>query len=439
MSYSRTVLRLFCCVVAIVAGYASIAAAQEETVPHPALSPAGERAQESDQTLSQETSKDRGTVVDLSNGELVRLGELTRFNVSYGASVNGAYDTNFGDYVNRQSRVTLVDWNPFIALIGQTPKMQYALQYNSTITNAFASEFDTALFQQATAMLNREVNRTWGWDLNLHAGYGNDMLRMLSPLRRNIEGDVSTIDPSAGMFADNNKVFAADASASVHVSTSVRDRLSFAVGYSYFAEEQTEHSNGTNIGITYSRDLSLLTTVEVYGQAFQGYGIRGSSYGGGIGFTTHPSRRVTIHLRGGPEFQTESGGKRQGFNLNGGVTAMPTQHTTAYIIAGREFSTIYPAYNQWQDSAVVGLSRQLGADTSIAFDAAYSRATAISPELGGDYHGYFLSATARRKFTRALGAVVMCRRFDRRFDTLPSNRTIVMVGLEWTPGWTRLR
>jgi hypothetical protein len=356
-----------------------------------------------------------------------------------GATVAGGWDSN-PDNLGNGASSGLYTLSPYFGIQVSTPKTQYLLQYQPTITGYSTSIYAQGTVNVASATIVGTVNERWRWDFRASGSYGQDSLRLLAPQQSVAVGEVPGNNSSSASYLPNaGTVTYANGNLDIHYRKSERDSLEFdlANSFSYFTGSSENNGVATTGRFVYGRDLSSKLGAIAYGQSsyINGF-IDCASFGGGIGLTWQAGERTSLSLSGGPQFDTSACGNQLGFSYNAAFSTRLSHKSQIYLLASRQPTASYLGPQLWQLSVSGGYQRRIASTGTVSLDLGYAGSDTLATV--SSYHGTYFDCIYGHPIGHGFSAAYSYRGYIGDWNGTKFTRNLALFSLTWTPGAGRV-
>jgi hypothetical protein len=356
-----------------------------------------------------------------------------------GAVAAGGWDSNPNNLGNGASS-GVYTLSPYFGIQASTPKTQYLLQYQPTITGYSSSLYAQGTVHMASATIVGTVNERWSWDFKAIGSYGQDSLRLLAPQQSVAVGEVpGNSSSSASYLANAGTVTYANGDLDIQYRKSERDSLEFNVANSFSHFTGLSENNGvaTTGRFGYGREMSSRLKVIAYGQSsyINGF-IDCASFGGGIGLKWQAGERTSLSLSGGPQFDTSACGNQLEFSYNGAFSTRLSYKSQIYLLASRKPTVSYLGPVLWQSSVSGGYQRRITSIGILSLDLGYAGGDTLA--TGSSDHGTYFGCIYGYPIGHGFSATFSYRGYVGDSDGTKFTRNLALFSLTWTPGAGRV-
>jgi hypothetical protein len=356
-----------------------------------------------------------------------------------GVAVAGGWDSNPGNLGNGASSAVYI-LSPYLGIQESTPKTQYLLQYQPTITGYSSSIYSHEIMNVASATIVGTVTERWSWDFRASGSYGQDSLRLLAPQQSVAVGDVPGNGSSSASYLPNvGTVTYATGDLNLHYRKSERDSLEFHVANSFSHFTGLSENNGvaTTGRFGYGRELSSRLGAIAYGQSSYINGIIDCvSYGGGIGLEWQAGERTSLSLSGGPQFYMSACGNQLEFSYNAAFSTRLSYKSQIYLSASRQPTASYLGPQLWQSSIFGGYQRRITSIGILSLDLGYADGDTLA--TGSSYHATYFDCIYGYPIGHGFSATYTYRGYAGDWDGTKFPRNLALFSLTWTPGAGRV-
>jgi hypothetical protein len=369
----------------------------------------------------------------LDGSGLISMDSNWKTHMLLGATMSGGWDsspTNQG--IGVASGVYML--SPYFGIKANTPKTQYLLQYQPTITKYSSSSYPGQTMHVASAVAVGNVNERWKWEFEAKGSHGEDSIRLLAPQQTVAVGEVPGTGPNSASYLPNAGIVTyIDGGAKVTYGKSERDSFEFGVANSF---SNSTNLNGNNsiatVSVIYNRGLSPTLGVIAYVQPAYYYGsIHCVSVGGGIGFRWHLRDQTVLSLSGGPQLDAPECGSQQGFSFSAAFSTRLSGKSQVYLLAARQPTTSYLGPGLWQTSTSGGYQRQVATKSTVSFDLGYVGSDSLTTV--SSYRGMYAGGVYGYKIGHGLSASLSYRGYVGDWGGTHSTRNTALVSFVWTP------
>jgi hypothetical protein len=370
---------------------------------------------------------------------LISMDRTTPTHLLLGAAVAGGWDSN-PDSLENGASSGVYTLSPYFGIQVSTPKTQYLLQYQPTITGYSSSLYARGTVNVASAAIVGTVNERWSWDFRASGSYGPDSLRLLAPQQSVAVGEVPGNNSSSASYLPNaGTVTYANGDLDIHYRKSERDSLEFYVAnsFSHFTGLSENDGVATTGRFGYGRELSSRLGVSAYGQSSY---INGSfdcaSVGGGIGLKWQAGERTSLLLSGGPQFDTSACGNQLGFSYNAAFSTRLSSKSQIYLLASRTPTVSYFGPVLWQSSVSGGYQKRITSNGTLSLDISYAGGDPLA--TGSSGHGTSFGCIYGHPIGHGFSATYSYRGYVSDWDGTKFTRNLALFSLTWTPGAGRV-
>jgi hypothetical protein len=356
-----------------------------------------------------------------------------------GAAVAGGWDSNPDNLENGASS-GVYTLRPYFGIQASTPKTQYLLQYQPTITGYSSSLYAQGTEHMASATIVGTVNERWSWDFRASGSYGQDSVRLLAPQQSVAVGEVPGNSSSSASYLPNaGTVTYADGDLDIYYRKSERDSLKFHVAnsFSHFTGLSENDGVATTGSFGYGRELSSRLGVSAYGQSsyINGF-IDCASFGGGLGLEWRAGERTSLSLSGGPQFDTSACGTHLGFSYKAAFSTRLSYKSQIYILASRQPTVSYLGPVLWQSSVSGGYQKRITSNGTLSLDISYAGGDTLA--TGSSYHGIYFDCIYSYRIGHGFSATYTYRGYVGDSGGTKFTRNLALFSLTWTPGAGRV-
>jgi hypothetical protein len=275
----------------------------------------------------------------------------------------------------------------------------------------------------------------WHWDLKSSGSHGQDSIRLLAPVQTEAIGNVAGTGAGSAAYLPNvGTVTYLSGEVGVHYDRSARDIIELRVSNSYNKYSGLEQTSSiASTILSYQRAMSSSFSVTAYEQNSYYYGtINCGSFGFGIGANWKARENTTLSVSGGPQLNSSSCGKQQGFAYTAAFSTRLSAKSQVYATSSRQPTTTYLGPGLWQVSASAGYQRELTPLRTFGVDVGYVSSDALTS--ADSYHGTYFDGTYSHHLGHALTASVGFRSYTGNWGQTDFSRHAALFSLAWTPG-----
>jgi hypothetical protein len=412
---------------------------QTTTSVHPLVESSGVNSEDAVQASNGEGEQKMQYAAALNGTGLISMDGTAPTHLFFGAAVASGWDSNPYNLGNGASS-GVYTLSPYFGIQINTPKTQYLLQYQPTITGYSSSLYAQGTVNMASATIVGTVNERWSWDFGASGSYGQDSLRLLAPQQSVAVGEVPGNNSSSASYLPNaGTVTYANGNLDIHYRKSERDSLEFdlANSFSHFTGLSENNGVATTGHFGYGRELSSRLGVTAYGQSsyINGF-IDCASFGGGIGLTWQAGERTSLSLSGGPQFDTSACGNRLEFSYNAAFSTRLSQKSQIYLLASRQPTASYLGPQLWQLSVSGGYQRRITSIGTVSLDLGYVANDTLA--TASSYHGTYFDCIYGYPIGHGFSATYTYRGYLGEWDGVKFSRNLALFSLTWTPGAGRV-
>jgi hypothetical protein len=412
---------------------------QTSTSAHPPAESSGVSAEDAVQASNGGGEQRMQYAAALDGTGLISMDSTTPTHLLLGAAVAGGWDSNPGNLANgASSGVYMV--SPYFGIQASTPKTQYLLQYQPTITGYSSSTYSQETMNVASATILGTVNERWHWNFRASGSYGQDSLRLLAPQQSVAVGEVPGTGSSSASFLPNaGTVTYANGDLDIHYRKSERDSLEFhmANSFSHFTGLSENNGVATTGRFSYGRELSSRLGVTAYGESSYINGFTDcTSFGGGIGLKWQAGERTFLSLSGGPQLETSACGNQLEFSYNAAFSTRLSYKSQIYLLASRQPTASYLGPQLWQLSVSGGYQRRIRSVGTVSVDLGYTGSDTVA--TGNSYHGTYFDCIYGYPIGHGFSGTYSYRGYIGDWDGNRFTRNLALFSLSWTPGAGRV-
>ena len=370
----------------------------------------------------------------LDGSGLIDLSSPVRTHLLVGGTYSGGWDSNPDDLANGAASGAYV-FSPYLGLQINSSNAHYLLQYQPTIRQYTSNHYAGGMMNLASLKVVGNLSDRWHWDLKASGSHGQDSIRLLAPVQTEAIGNVpGTGSGSASYFPDAGTVTYISGEVGAHYDRSDRDIIEVQVANSYNRYSGLEETSSiASIVLSYQRAISSSTSVNAYEQTSYYYGsINCGSVGFGIGANWKVRENMTLSLSGGPQLDSASCGKQQGFAYSVAFSTRISAKSQIYATSARQPTTTYLGPGLWQESASAGYQRELTPSRTFGVDVGYVSSDALSAT--DSYHGTYFDGTYSHHLGHAFTAAISYRNYAGNWGQTNFSRQVALFSLAWTPG-----
>jgi hypothetical protein len=374
----------------------------------------------------------------------ISVNPMLKYQWLYGMDLTEGYDDGLILFPQQKGvYYTLV--TPRVGILGHTAKSQYIFQYTPTLSY-FNNGGPTGIqaYQQGSAELHTEVNRTWGWDLILTAEYGTYPLSLLSDFSFQSLDGVTAVDPNSILLLTSQDYLNADATLGMHWHVSPRDTFTIASTYNYANFEPNSvpssvagHIHRDEITATYTRAVTRRFNFLANANAQHVFGpLACTTYGVQVGASYEFLRGTTISGTVGPQFGSGTCSESVLMDYSAHLTSHLSRNWDGYLSAERSTTgEVHSALGGGlTETFGAGISRQLNQKINARVDAGYIHVASL-PGLPSSFNanGIFVSPQVGWEFSRSVEVNFRYSRIYQTVSGLNLDRNQGMVTLQWRP------
>lgn len=366
-----------------------------------------------------------------------------RYQVFYGVSAFSTYTNSIGGVSGVGSDVVSTSVDPYLAVFLPTHTGRFLLQYSTVINPNDTQSGGPQAYHTLTFSALGSLSPRWYWMASASGSYGSESARLQGPLSFLIVQSTPIADTtsSAVLLRAKNAAFSEN-SIGLGWLKSRRDRIILTAFHIYTGIEGDSstvppsagtHANAVGGRLEYVRAVTPRIDLRSYGQTESVLnGPTCNTYGAGVGVGVRMTHSIELDVRGGPQWTTATCGAAQSANFSASLVKNFGRQDKIYASVNRQFSTISGLGGHWEDDATVGFVKGIRRLT-FTTDAGYLRGDTVTSVLPG-YHGYFVAPRVRYKIANSLGASAGYRMFNGQGGNVASgNLSYAVVGLEWYP------
>lgn len=369
----------------------------------------------------------------LDGSGLISMDSTWKTHMLLGATVGGGWDSS-PDNQGTGVSSGVYTLSPYFGIKANTPKTQYLLQYQPTISRYSSSSYPGQTMHVASVVVLGNISERWKWNFEAKGSHGQDSIRLLAPQQTVAVGEVPGTGPNSASYLQNAGIVTyVDGGVKVSYSKSERDSFEFGVANSFSNSASLKGSNSIATGnVTYNRGLSPTLAVIAYVQPAAYYGsIHCLSVGGGIGFRWHVRDQTVLSLSGGPQLDAPECGKQQGFSYSAAFSTRLSGKSQIYLLSARQPTTSYLGPGLWQTSASGGYQRQVATKGTVSFDLGYVGSDALTTV--SSFRGMYADGIYSYAIGHGLSASLSYRGYIGDWSGIHSTRNTAQFSLVWTP------
>lgn len=412
---------------------------QRTASPHPPVESSGVNAGDAVQAPNGGLEQKMQYATALDGTGLISMDRTTPTHLLLGAAVAGGWDSNPDNQGNGASSGVYIV-SPYIGIQASTPKTQYLLQYQPTITGYTSSIYSHQTMNVASATIVGTVSERWSWNFRASGSHGQDSLRLLAPQQSVAVGEVPGNGSSSASYLPNaGTVTYANGDLDIQYRKSERDSLEFHVAnsFSYFTGLSENNGVATTGRFGYVRALSSRLGVIAYGQSSYINGFTNcASFGGGIGLKWQADERTSLSLSGGPQFDSSACGNQLEFSYNAAFSTRLSYKSQIYLLASRQPTASYLGPQLWQLSASGGYQRRIRSIGTLSLDLGYAGSDTLA--TAGSYHGTYFDCIYGYPIGHGFSATYSYRGYIGDWDGNKFTRNLALFSLMWSPGAGRV-
>jgi hypothetical protein len=412
---------------------------QTTTPAHPPVESSGVNAEDAVQASNGGGEQKMQYAAALDGTGLISMDRTRPTHLLLGAAVASGWDSNPNNLGNGASS-GVYTLSPYFGIQASTPKTQYLLQYQPTITGYSSSLYAHGTVHRASAAIVGTVNERWSWDFRASGSYGQDSVRLLAPQQSVAVGEVPGNSSSSASYLPNaGTVTYTNGDLDIHYRKSERDSLEFHVAnsFSHFTGASENDGVATIGRFGYGRELSPRLAVSAY--ALSSY-INGTidcaSFGGGIGVKWQASERTSLSLSGGPQFDTSACGSQLEFAYDAAFSTRLSSKSQIYLLASRKPTVSYLGPVLWQSSVSGGYQKRITSNGTLSLDIGYAGGDSLA--TGSSDHGTYFGCIYGYPIGHGFGATFSYRGYVGDSDGTKFTRNLALFSLAWTPGAGRV-
>jgi hypothetical protein len=382
--------------------------------------------------------------VVIGTDRLISVDPMLKYQWLYGLDLTEGYDDGLILFPE-QKGVYYTLATPRIGVLGRTPKSQYIVQYSPTLSY-FNNAGPTGIqaYQQGSAELHTDVNRTWGYDVILNAEYGTYPLSLLSDFSFQSLDGVTAVDPNSILLLTSQDYLNTSASIGGHWHITPRDNLTVSTIYNY-ANFQPNNVPGSIAGhihreeftATYTRNVTRRFNILANGNAQHVFGTFAcTTYGVQVGASYELVRGTTLSGTAGPQFGTGTCSESVTMDYSAHLTTRLSRTWDAYLSAER---TSTGAIHSVAGSGVTetyggGISKQLAERINARLDTGYIHVSSVAGVPSSfSANGWFVSPQVAWVFSRSVELNFRYSRIYQVVSGFDLDRNQGMVTLQWRP------
>jgi hypothetical protein len=412
---------------------------QTTTPAHPPVESSGVNAEDAVQASNGGGEQKMQYAAALDGTGLISMDRTMPTHLLLGAAVAGGWDSNPDNLENGASS-GVYTLSPYFGIQASTPKTQYLLQYQPTITGYSSSIYSQETMNVASAAIMGTVNERWSWDFRARGSYGQDSLRLLAPQQSVAVGEVPGNNSSSASYLPNaGTVTYTNGDLDIQYRKSERDSLEFHVenSFSHFTGLSENNGVATISSFGYGRELSSRLGVSAYGQSsyINGF-IDCASFGGGIGLKWQAGENTSLSLRGGPQFDMSACGNQLEFTYNAAFSTRLSYKSQIYVLASRQPAVSYLGPQLWQSSVSGGYQRRITSNGTVSLDLGYAGSDTLA--TGSSYHGAYFDCIYGYRMGHGFSATYTYRGYVGDSNGTKFTRNLALFSLTWTPGAGRV-
>jgi hypothetical protein len=412
---------------------------QTTTPAHPPVESSGVNAEDAVQASNGGGEQKMQYAAALDGTGLISMDRTRPTHLLLGAAVASGWDSNPNNLGNGASS-GVYTLSPYFGIQASTPKTQYLLQYQPTITGYNSSLYGQGTVHMASATIVGTVNERWSWDFRARGSYGQDSVRLLAPQQSVAVGEVPGNNSSSASYLPNaGTTTYSNGNLDIHYRKSESDSLEFHVAnyFSHFTGLSENNGVATISSFGYGRELSSRLAVSAYAQSSYINGtIDCASFGGGIGVTWQASERTSLSLRGGPQFDMSACGSQLEFAYNAAFSTRLSSKSQIYLLASRQPTVSYLGPTLWQLNVSGGYQKRIASKGTVSLDIGYTGSDTLA--TGSSYHETYFDCIYGYPLGHGFSATFSYRGYVGDSDGTKSTRNLALFSLAWTPGAGRV-
>lgn len=371
-------------------------------------------------------------VAALNSSGLIRMENAMKRHVTLGAAVTGGWDSNPSDTATSVSS-GVYSLSPYLGIQAATPKTQYILQYQPTITGYSAGVYGRQTIHTASAFMAGDLSERWKWDLTAFGSYGQNAARFLAPQQSVAVGVVPGTGSNAASFLPNaGTVTNIIGTVGFQYRKSERDTLGVSASNSFNRYTGfNENSSIATIELGYKRSLSATLGLITYIQGLHYYGAFScDSFGGGVGIQWQIRDRTFFSLNGGPQLNTPACGNQQGLAYNAAFSTRISTKSQLYVLSNSQPANSNLGPGLWERSASGGYQWQVASTGTLNCNAAYVSSDTLT--VVSAYRGTYVGCAYQVKLRHGLTLSYEYRGYLTVSGETRTTRQTALFSLAWT-------
>jgi hypothetical protein len=308
------------------------------------------------------------------------------------------------------------------------------VQYQPTFRRYTSSSYEGGSMHLASGNIAGRLNERWSWDAQALGRHGQDSIGMLAPQQSVPIGDVPGTGPNSNAYNPNtNTITAVDGRGDLNYLVSERGTLGLKAENAYIDYDTLL---GNSLIATGSASYMHAATPALqwisYASATRYYGsVHCYAFGAGFGLEWRPEGHTYLRLKGGPQLDSSTCGKQQGFSYDAAYSRRLTARSQIYVSSARVVGSTDLGPGLWQQTATIGYQHDFERRANIAFDFGYIGTSGLGKT--DDYSGKYVDGIYNRILGHGLRAIASYRWYTG--DTSQSNfrRTTALLSIAWTP------
>jgi hypothetical protein len=362
------------------------------------------------------------------------MSPLTARRLMVGTTVSSGFDSNPSDIGQSPVSSFVTTVSPYLGLQAETATTQFLLQYEPTLTAYSSKDYSTRVMQSGSVAMMESLNQRWKFNVKASGEYGQDSARLLAPQQTVAVGGVPGTGPSSASYLPNaGTVTFVSADGGVQYQHSQRDAIDLHLSntFSHYSGLTGNNSIAT-ADLGYDRDLSPTLGLRAYGQTYHYYGaITCTSFGGGLGFKWHALDRTFLAFSGGPQLNSASCGRQQGFSFDTALSSRLTGKSQVYLLAARAPAVSYLGPGLWQTSISGGYQRRMLQRGTFSSDLGYTSSNTLVSSKA--YSGTYFDVDYSHELPHGLSASCSYRGYLGQSGETTFNRQVALFSISWAP------
>jgi hypothetical protein len=369
----------------------------------------------------------------LDGSGLISMNSATSRHLITGTTVSSGFDSNPRNMTQSPVASGVYTVEPYFGLHSETSNAQFLLQYQPTITGYTSQDYGTRALQQASLTMMGNMSERLRWNGNLWGSYGQDSTRFLAPQQTVGVGQVPGTGPtSAAYLPDAGTVTFVTGDAGLQYLRSSKDSFDLDISNSFSHYGGIPGNNSiASASVGYDRALSPVLGLRAYSQTYRYYGsISCTSMGGGVGIKWHAQERTYISFSGGPQLNSASCSRQQGFAYSGSLSTKLVGKSQIYVMAAREPAISYLGPGLWETSVSAGFERQMNRGM---IGANFGHVSSNTLTATSSYHGTYFDCEYAHGLSHGFTASYTYRGYLGYTNGGNFTRNVALLSISWSP------